>query len=689
MRVLHQNPTQPTVLPQLNIVTTSTNQNLQLLVKHLNDPSAGNIARTLSENGWKWLRKDARKLEHTYESDAYFSTPSPLAAHAMEWMVQMSRRLIGKEPGPANESSAWLFFQHASQTVSEGCGWLHVDQAKIEEFARNLSAKDLFDYDTALSHGIKSRMIQWIIQNQPRMMADWLLMLESTKNWNQRYRIVKLFEEFNLIPTIFSGTKGREVFEISVYGCLPHATRKRVLQHMYTNHPAALCNWVYTSLRQYANYPVQEDCVHLFGVLADDFFALLQEIDPSYPLKLTDQVRERILPIKELKLLFLLLPVGLNLNDPAVKQGFALVKLREQFTTIEVSHEDRKRFVQGIYDDLKGTDSNWLEKIFKTLPENTWPLFFLYFSDRYYDWVGRINCSATALIMMANTPYFISREDPSGITKTDWAMQYLYDLAIKTNSLDQILRKFAEKATPNTFVVVMNIFSRFFPHRETFCEDLANAINSGKIYGKDHFLASCMVLAAGVEKKNSNFLAQALWKKPFINDVADRATVAKHVVDLLPDHFIYHFSIGNMPRTMILESIRITDYKFGVDLFHSSLTILCGGISSEEYKLRVFQNFCRAYGDVGYDVDGLLDSKEAEEALPLIKSWYQLPLETLSLDSVTEVRLLKRFTGDKFFDILNRYFKTLDTTDKNHFLDILKICGVQGQFLIHKTTSKL
>ena len=129
------------------------------------------------------------------------------------------------------------------------------------------------------------------------------------------------------------------------------------------------------------------------GIFEKNFYKNLKEINPSYPMELKKLLQHTLKPLPETdRLIDDLLPIDSELLSADEKQKRAFTKLKQHFTTPNFPHEERRKFVDNLRKDLKlenEESSALVEKLFREIPPDAWPLIFLHFdtilSNSLYD----------------------------------------------------------------------------------------------------------------------------------------------------------------------------------------------------------------------------------------------------------------------------------------------------------------
>lgn len=351
------------------------------------------IALGFSQDDWEYL---AYKIEKERSSKTFVSL-------TMKWMIKVSQRLQGDryfiEAAKKIESSLWLFYHHASKFVEKNKGWKGIPEQAYVLLAEAQNPYFLPRFFNTFDAAAQQAIVQHCVQQKPKNFLIWIdTILQKQTNWHDK-RSDKLDKIFGVISkkslmesaleALFPLSSSHSCMsmsemellktrEIALYCSLDQKYQKAIMQHLLQDKHDGLRH-----LSSWIAVIAEEGAPSKQGIFGNNFYKNLKEIDPAYPKELKEHLSLILSPGTDL---FIddLLPVDSELLSPEERQERAIAKLKRHFTTPNFPHEERRKFVQSFRSDLKLEDEDptaLVEKLFKEIPPDAWPLIFLHFEN--------------------------------------------------------------------------------------------------------------------------------------------------------------------------------------------------------------------------------------------------------------------------------------------------------------------
>lgn len=332
---------------------------------------AGCIAANFEKKEWEWLTKEIGASE--------------FADRVLNWLLIASLR-------PCTERSKYSMsslFSHSSSLVEKQFLFLR-DEPRVIGLVRNLTPSILYHCISSFESKFRGIIVRKMAGLEPQKVVEWLqtIVKLGIKDYSTN-RIEELFELLSkekcllpMLPRFFTKTVPYPV-QLTTYASLDKSMRQIILSFILQNRESGLetlTDWLET-LRTLKQLPpfVQNS-------ISQDFYLLLNEIDPSLALELKDRVIKKGPDTHEMvEFCDTFLPVGVDLKDPISRQKHAIKKLKKHFLTSGLSSDNRREFVRDLQEDLYagGSQTTLVRLLIDEFPPQIWPFLFLHFETAF------------------------------------------------------------------------------------------------------------------------------------------------------------------------------------------------------------------------------------------------------------------------------------------------------------------
>ncbi len=404
---------QPERLPRMH--KNKTHYFLEWFLKEaLDHPKSDMIVLNFGEEEWKWLNEKFKELDQSSSSPFAIQKSSKwdLSAYAKKWMIDLSNRLSTntflQKSLDEHDSCISIFYRYASEYASIS-----------NELLQALTPRHLHRYMESFRNGFREALIRMIVNDEPKKLIEWMELIQQRHgryNETASDTISKVFDWIGsagkfeeAVRVIFStdadgNSVNKDPLVITVFAALGQDKRKTILKYILDNQGLnTLLKWIDICAVTAADSGIESHQLksHIADSLSKNFYTLLNEINPAVAPDLKNQwisTRKGCVFGCDVGTEFIdtLLPVGVDMNDPLVRQEEAFKKLKKHFLTPHISLKHRREFMEQIdKKDLRGsmTVQQLILRLFQDLPKPAWPLIFIHFEydichshyDDYYE----------------------------------------------------------------------------------------------------------------------------------------------------------------------------------------------------------------------------------------------------------------------------------------------------------------
>lgn len=350
-----------------------------------NHPACDLIACDFKEKDWKWLHAEMKRPQE-----------AKLCTYAMKWLIMFTKRISDnslhrEETMRYHDPHCWLFFNYITAFIDKEKGFSEISDESYLIFAASLGANILFQYFDAFNGEFRSKIMKQILATHSEKIVEWMKLIMLRNDELRKCASEELSKLFSLVAAnggveeilhkVYHPEQSA-LLKLTVFAAVPEEARAIIVRILLTDRKAALCclsEWI--GLCEHGKAFVRP---FVRDALTENLYKVLMAVDPNVCLELKNILVDAFKDSREaLEFIDLLLPLGLDLNDPISRSNEALKKLKRHFETPNIPHEDRRHFVREISDDLRRDLSRqaFIDMLFQALTPQSWPLVFLYFDN--------------------------------------------------------------------------------------------------------------------------------------------------------------------------------------------------------------------------------------------------------------------------------------------------------------------